>query len=183
MAEITILFADIHGFTHFSEALEPEELVAVLNQYLAAAADAILSQEGTIDKFMGDSVMAWFNAPIPQADHLLRAIKAALAIRDASHHLSQNLPLEQQLHFGIGIHCGDALLGLIGNEQRIEYTALGDSVNTAKRIQENSSIDQILISAAAYNHVKQHVNVKPAASIIAKGKTEPIIVYEVISLL
>jgi len=180
--EISILFADIHGFTQFSENLEPEELVNVLNQYLAVAADAILAHGGTIDKFMGDAVMAWFNAPLPQPNHPLQAVKAALALRQACHQLAQSFPPEKQLNFGIGIHCGDALLGLIGNEQRIEYTALGDSVNTAKRIQENAANNQILISETVFQRLKEHIMVKSAPPLQAKGKKEPIIVYEVLSL-
>ena len=159
-SEITTLFADIRGFTTFSETLPPEELVSMLNQYLKAAADAVLTQEGTIDKFMGDAVMAWFNAPIPQPDHTLRAVKAAIGIRDGIQALHSQLPQEAHLSFGVGIHFGDAVLGLVGTEQRIDYTAIGDSVNTAKRIQENSAAGQILISEQAYTMVKKEVEVR-----------------------
>ena len=96
---ITILFADIRGFTAYSEQHSPEELVAVLNRYLAAAADAVLAHEGTVDKFLGDAVMAWYNAPLPQADHTLRAVKSALAIRDAVAALHTELPNEAHLDF------------------------------------------------------------------------------------
>jgi PAS domain S-box-containing protein len=179
---ITGLFADIRGFTSFSEQIEPEKLVAVLNQYLAAAAEAVLSQEGTIDKFLGDAIMAWFNAPIPQPDHTLRAVRAALGIRAAMQRLTYELPPEFHLHFGVGIHYGDAVLGLVGTEKRMEYTAIGDSVNTAKRIQENSAAGQILISKDAYELCAEKVAVSPVEPIIAKGKREPIQVYEVIGL-
>jgi PAS domain S-box-containing protein len=141
-AGITTLFADIRGFTSFSERVDPEQLVSVLNRYLAAAADAVLAQEGTIDKFLGDAIMAWFNAPIQQPDHALRAVRAGLGIRDAVMALSEELPPDLRLSFGVGIHFGDAVLGLVGSETRLEYTAIGDSVNTAKRIQENSSAGQ-----------------------------------------
>ncbi|MCB0118485.1 MAG: GAF domain-containing protein, partial [Anaerolineales bacterium] len=90
-AEITALFADIRGFTSYSEHLAPERLVSILNLYLAAMADAVLAQEGTVDKFMGDAIMAWFNAPVPQPDHTLRAVKTALAIRDAVENLYKEL--------------------------------------------------------------------------------------------
>jgi len=181
-ANITTLFADIRGFTSFSENLSPEELVTVLNQYLAAAADAILEQEGTVDKFMGDAVMAWFNAPIPQADHALRAVRAALGMRQAIHNLHNMLPAGAQLDFGLGIHFGEAVLGLIGTEERIDYTAIGDSVNTAKRIQENSTSNQILISSAAYQFVKGQIEVRTAEPILAKGKSRPLDVFEIIEL-
>jgi PAS domain S-box-containing protein len=180
--DITVLFADVRGFTSFSETLEPEKLVSILNRYLAAMAEAVLSQEGTIDKFMGDAIMAWFNAPIPQPDHTLRAVKTALAIREAFEELYRQLPKEEHLSFGAGIHYGDAVLGLIGTERRLEYTAISDSVNTAKRLQENSAKNQIILSQAAYERVKDHVIVKPIAPVAAKGKTQPLDVFEVVGL-
>ena len=180
--DITVLFADVRGFTSFSESLEPEKLVSILNRYLGAMADAVLSQEGTIDKFMGDAIMSWFNAPIPQADHTLRAVKAALAMRDAFENLYKELPKESHLFFGAGIHYGDAVLGLIGTEKRLEYTAISDSVNTAKRLQENSAKNQIIISKVAYERVKKEIEAKPIAPVAAKGKTTPLEVYEVVGL-
>ncbi|MEW6406136.1 MAG: adenylate/guanylate cyclase domain-containing protein, partial [Chloroflexota bacterium] len=180
--DITALFADIRGFTSYSENLTPEELVSVLNRYLAVAAEAVLSQEGTVDKFMGDAVMAWFNAPIPQPDHTLRAVNAALGIRHAIRALHKEMPPETQLDFGIGIHFGEAVLGLVGTEKRLDYTAIGDSVNTAKRIQENAATNQILISAAAYQNVKDQIAVRPAQPVLAKGKSHPLEVFEVLGL-
>jgi PAS domain S-box-containing protein len=182
-SEITTLFADIRGFTTYSEKLPPEELVSVLNKYLKASADAVLEHEGTIDKFMGDAVMAWFNAPIPQPDHTLRAVKAAIGIRDGIAALHRVLPPDAQLSFGVGIHFGDAVLGLVGTEQRIDYTAIGDSVNTAKRIQENTGPGQIYISEPAYREVHEHVRVRPVPELNAKGKTEPLKVFEVVELI
>ncbi|NOT04752.1 MAG: GAF domain-containing protein [Anaerolineales bacterium] len=179
---ITVLFADIRGFTTYSEKLSPEKLVFTLNRYLAAMADAVLSQEGTIDKFMGDAIMAWFNAPIQQEDHTLRAIKAALALRDAVEELYKILPEEEHLSFGAGIHFGEAVLGLIGTEKRLEYTAISDNVNVAKRIQENSARNQILISKEAYERVMNDVKVLPHMEMNLKGKTHPIGVFEVTGL-
>jgi PAS domain S-box-containing protein len=181
-AEITILFADIRGFTSFSEGLSPEKLVTVLNHYLAAAADAVLGEEGTIDKFMGDAVMAWFNAPVPQADHVLRAARAALGIRKALQKLQGEIKPEYQLSFGVGIHVGEAVLGLVGTEKRLEYTAIGDCVNTTKRIQENSGPGQILISDEAYQRIASHVVVQEVAPVVAKGKREPLRVVELMDL-
>ncbi|HKJ26578.1 MAG TPA: adenylate/guanylate cyclase domain-containing protein [Anaerolineales bacterium] len=180
--EITTLFADIRGFTTYSESLPPEELVSVLNQYLKSSADAVLAQEGTIDKFMGDAVMAWFNAPIPQPDHTLRAVKAALGIKAGIEALHQVLPQDAHLSFGVGIHYGEAVLGVVGTENRIDYTAIGDSVNTAKRIQENSAARQILLSEAAYQNVKDEVEVTQVGPIQVKGKSEPVNCYEVLGL-
>jgi len=179
---ITVLFADVRSFTSFSETQEPEKLVSILNRYLGAMAESVLSQEGTIDKFMGDAIMSWFNAPVPQPDHTLRAVKAALAIREAFEGLYKILPKEAHLAFGAGIHYGDAILGLIGTDRRIEYTAISDSVNTTKRLQENSAKNQIIISREAYARVKDDIEVKPIAPVAAKGKTAPLEVFEVLGL-
>ena len=180
--EISALFADVRGFTSFSETVSPEELVSILNRHLGAAAEAILAENGTIDKFLGDAVMAWFNAPIPQADHALRAVRAAIGIRNAIHNLHNTLPHAACLSFGVGIHIGDAILGLVGSERRLEYTAIGDSVNTAKRIQENAAAGQILITSIVQQQIEPWVITKPVGEIQAKGKREPIPVYEVIEL-
>ncbi len=179
---ITVLFADVRGFTSYSEKHSPEELVAVLNQYLAAAAEAVLAQEGTVDKFLGDAVMAWYNAPVLQPDHTLRAVKSALGIREAIAKLHNELPKEAHLDFGVGINYGEAVLGWIGTEKRLEFTSLGDSVNTAKRIQENCAKNQILISREAYERVKDEVDARPFAPLTVKGKTQPLDVYEVMGL-
>jgi PAS domain S-box-containing protein len=180
--DVTALFADVRGFTAYSEKHSPEDLVAVLNRYLAACAEAVLDQEGTVDKFLGDAIMAWYNAPLPQPDHTLRAVRTALAIRDAVAKLHEELPPDAHLNFGIGIHYGDAILGWIGSEKRLEFTALGDSINTTKRIQENSSKNQILISRVAYERVKDDVEAKPFTALAAKGKTQPIEVFEILAV-
>jgi class 3 adenylate cyclase len=182
ITQITTLFADVRGFTSFSEEIDPQTLVSVLNQYLAAAVDAVLTEEGTIDKFQGDAIMAWFNAPIPQANHTLRAARAALGFRQAVLAVRERLEPKFQLSFGVGIHVGEGLLGLIGTDKRLDYTAIGDSVNTAKRIQENAAPDQILVSAEARKLLGAAVKVKPAAAIEAKGKKEPVKVFELVGL-
>jgi adenylate cyclase len=178
--DITILFADIRGFTSFSETQSPEQLVRVLNRYLAAGAESVLEEEGTVDKFLGDAVMAWFNAPIPQADHTLRAVRAALKLRAKIERLHAEMPGEAQLAFGVGIHYGDAVLGLIGTAKRLEYTAIGDCVNTTKRLQENAGQNQIVISGTAYERVKKYVEVAPMEPMLVKGKREPVPVYEIL---
>jgi adenylate cyclase len=179
---ITVLFADIRGFTSFSENQAPEELVSILNLYLATAADAILSENGTIDKFMGDAVMAWFNAPILQPDHTARAVRAALHIRDSLETLHKDVPSKFRLSFGVGIHVGEAILGLVGTEKRSDYTAIGDSVNTAKRIQEYTGPGQILISEQGYELVADQIEVMPCEPIKVKGKREFLKVYDVMQL-
>lgn len=176
--EITTLFADIRGYTHFSETADPETLMSVLNKYLAAATTAILAEEGTIDKFLGDAVMAWFNAPIEQEDHAERAVRAAWRIREALHGLHETMPEEMRLFFGIGIHTGEALLGLVGTQQRMEYTAVGDSVNTAKRLQEVAKEDQILISRATMENLHSDIQTGPFQELHLEGKERSIDVCE-----
>ncbi len=176
--KITILFSDIRGFTRFSEAISPEKLVDVLNQYLAAAAEAILREEGTLDKFMGDAVMAIFNAPLAQADHALRAARAALAMRDAVVQVHKRLAKELRLHYGLGIHTGDAIVGNVGTTQQMNFTAIGDAVNLAKRLQENAAGGQILLSRATYALVCDHVHAKELATLKVKGRTQMEDVWE-----
>lgn len=180
---ITTLFADIRGYTSISERCDPETLVSVLNRYLGAAADAILDEQGTIDKFMGDAIMALFNAPVEQEDHTLRAVRAAIEMRAAIESIQHELPAELRLGIGIGIHSGEAVLGLVGTQERLEYTAIGDSVNIAKRLQENAAPGQILISTAAYTRIAESVLAQSITPIRAKGKSELIEVFEVSSLI
>lgn len=179
-AEITTLFADIRGFTSFGEAMDPETLVEVLNRYLAAAADAILREDGTIDKFLGDAVMAWFNAPLPQADHAARAARAALAIRESVGGLHGDLPAPFHLSFGVGIHSGEALLGFVGTQKRLDYTAIGDSVNTARRLQENAAAGQILVSRATAASLDGAFRLGPKTKLRVEGKDQPIEVVELL---
>jgi PAS domain S-box-containing protein len=182
IAEITTLFADIRGFTSFSEDVDPETLVSLLNRYLAGAIAAVLAEEGTIDKFQGDAIMAWFNAPVPQKKHTLRAARAALGFREAVMTVRGALESKFHLSFGVGIHVGEGLLGLVGSQERLDYTAIGDSVNTAKRIQENAAPDQILVSTQAAELLGGAVTLKAAEPIEAKGKREPVEVFELVGL-
>jgi class 3 adenylate cyclase len=180
---ITTLFADIRGYTSLSERYDPETLVSVLNRYLGVATEAILLEEGTIDKFMGDAIMAFFNAPIPQPDHTLRAARAAIQMRSAIYAMQGELPPEFRLELGIGIHSGVAVLGLVGTQKRLEYTAIGDSVNTAKRLQENAAPGQILISAQSCEEINDAILAHPINPLKVKGKKQSIQVYELTGLI
>lgn len=179
---LTTLFADVRGFTSYSEVTRPEKLFTLLNAHLRAAVDAILNEEGTIDKFQGDAVMAWFNAPMPQKDHPMRAIRAALAILRGIEELHWSLPIVDQLKMGVGIHMGEAVLGLVGTEARMEYTAIGDSVNTAKRLQENAKPGQILITDTLFRMVADEIIVNQVEPLKVKGKREILQVFEVLGL-
>jgi len=180
--EITILFADIRGFTHFSEPLPPEELVDVLNEYLAVAADAILKEEGTLDKFMGDAVMAIFNAPLTQDDHVIRAARAALTMRAAVAKLHERMPKALRLNYGIGIHTGDAVVGNVGTEQQMNYTAIGDAVNLARRLQENAAGGQILLSRQAHQCIRNEAIAKRLLPIQVKGRVAITEIWELTGL-
>jgi class 3 adenylate cyclase len=181
-ADITTLFADIRGFSMFSATNNPEVLVRVLNHYLAAAAEAVLREEGTIDKFLGDGLMAWFNAPMPQPDHTLRAVRAALGIRLAVEQVQAKLPRQFHLSFGVGMHYGEAILGLVGTQNRLDYTAIGDSVNMAKRLQEHSSEGQILLTQAVVSRIRGQADLMPIGSLQIKGRDDPVEVFELLSL-
>jgi len=181
--EVSILFADIRGFTSFSEKLPPEEVMDTLNRYLSMAAEAILAYEGTLDKFMGDAVMAIFNAPLPQEDHTLRAVKAAVAMQRAIADYHRQLGEKRGLSFGVGINVGEVVVGNIGTTARMDYTVIGDAVNLAKRLQENVAGGRILLSQSAYERVKDYVRVKARPPLKVKGRVEPEPVYELIRLI
>ena len=149
----------------------------VLNRYLAAAADAVLANEGTIDKFLGDAVMAWFNAPIPQPDHTLRAVKAALGIRASVQRLQHQLPPEFRLSFGAGIYYGEAVLGLVGTEKRTDYTAIGDTTNLAARMESMAEPGTVMVSPETYKQVAQQFEFSPKGKTAIKGKDEALDVY------
>jgi adenylate cyclase len=180
--EITTVFADIRGYTAFSQSTSPEALVSVLNRYLSVAADALLAEGGTIDKFLGDAVMAWFNAPVPQPDHTLCALRAALAIERAVTEVHKRLPPDLHLSFGVGIDVGDALLGLVGTSRRVDYTAVGDYVNIAKRLQEHAAAGQILVSAPVVARVGKRAVVHAVPAIDAEGMTGPLPAFELLEL-
>ncbi len=181
--DVSILFADIRGFTGFSEHVAPEKLVEVLNQYLALAVEAILQEEGTLDKFMGDAVMALFNAPLIQPDGTLRAVRAALAMQKAIEKYNAEQVAFESLSFGTGIHFGPAVVGNIGTAQQMNYTAIGDSVNVAKRLQENAGGGQILLSQAAYEAVQSYVQVEALGALTVKGRATPENAYKLLGLI
>jgi len=179
---VTVLFADIRGFTSFSETRMPEDLIEILNRHLSLAAQAVLEQEGTLDKFMGDGVMALFNAPLPQPDHTLRAVRAALAMQEAIADYHHELDSEVRLSFGVGINVGEAVVGNVGTAELMNYTAIGDSVNLAKRLQENAVAGQILLSQSACQAVSEHVRVRALEPIKVKGRSSTEPVYELMEL-
>jgi adenylate cyclase len=177
--EISIVFADIRGFTTVSEQWDPEFIIQVLNDHLTVAAAAINIQEGMIDKYDGDTVMALFNSPLnPQEDHAIRAVHTALAIQnDLADYHRQN-PDSQHLHFGIGVHSGDAVVGNVGSPLRKDYSAIGDAVNLSKRLQELAKGGQILISQSTYDQVRDLVSVTKLDEVQVKGRQAKNQIYQ-----
>jgi len=179
--DITLVFVDIRGFTPLSESMEPEDIIKILNEYLDLCSRAVFAQEGTIDKFIGDGVMSIFGAPIEQADHPERAVLAALQMQREAGTLAERL-LEQygrSVSFGIGINSGPAVVGNIGSQERMDYTAIGDTVNLAARLESNAKPGQILISKATYERVKDRFRVTVLEPIKVKGKENLVEIYQV----
>ena len=177
--EVAIFFADLRGFTAFSEGLDPESLFKVLNRYLTLGAQAVLAEGGTLDKFMGDAVMAIFNAPLAQPDYPIRAVRAALSLQQAIKNLHVERDMVKELTFGVGIGTGSAVVGNVGSPQLQNYTAIGDSVNLASRLQEYAEPGQILIEDQTYQLVKDHIRVGEVGKIHFKGYRKLKMVYEV----
>jgi class 3 adenylate cyclase/DNA-binding response OmpR family regulator len=179
---VTVLFADLRGFSTFANKTSPEKTVDTINRYIEAAVEAILQEQGTIDKFIGDAVMAFFNAPLPQPDHALRAVRAALWVKQAVIATQKQLSPECQLNFGIGVCVGEAVVGNIGTTRLMNYTAIGDSVNKAKRLQEQARGGQILITQETLMAIQQHIQVRPIGPLHLKGQAAQEPVYEVLGL-
>ncbi len=180
--EVTSFYADIRGFTAFSEKTEPEFQIKVLNSHLTLAAGAIMAQEGTLDKFVGDGAMAVFNTPVPQEDHTLRAVRAALAMQRGVCEQHAQMDERERLHFGVGIAVGEAVVGNIGSAVVQNFTAIGDCVNFSARLSGIAGPDQILISAGAYERVKEHIEANFIGRVQVKGHSQPDPVYEVVGL-
>jgi len=182
--EVTLLFVDIRGFTAFSEANPPEKVVSMVNRYLGLTSHSIQDNGGTIDKFIGDATMAVFNAPNDVPDHALSAVKAAWAMKQGSVALREEILNDYgvDLQFGVGINTGTAVVGNMGSEFRMDYTAIGDTVNTAARLEANSQKGQIIISDATYQLVKDYVEVTDLGILNVKNKQVGIQIYELIGM-
>ncbi|HYP52387.1 MAG TPA: adenylate/guanylate cyclase domain-containing protein, partial [Pyrinomonadaceae bacterium] len=144
---VTVLFADIRGFTGLSEHAPPEKVVQLLNKYFSAMTEIIFEHGGTLDKYIGDELMALFGAPLPAPEDACNAVKAAVRMQQAMPEINAELSAAglPEIHVGIGLHTGEAVVGYIGSERRSEYTAIGDTVNLAARLQSNAREGQILL--------------------------------------
>ena len=175
LTRIAVLFVDVRGFTPMSERLKPTQVVEILNCYLSLISDCILKNGGTLDKFVGDAAMAFWGAPLPQEDYVMHALKAAADMAEGSRALSQELLKRygRTVSFGIGVHVGEAVEGNIGSAKRMDYTAIGDTVNTAARLEANAPAGTIYISRAVADEAGERIRTTSLGDTVKlKGKKE-----------
>jgi len=181
--EISVVFCDLRGFTTFSETAEPEESLAVLRDYHQAVGAAVFRHEGTLEHFAGDGVMVWFNDPVPQEDHALRAVRMAVAVRERM--AEQFEKWEKRGHtlgFGAGIAMGHATLGRIGFEGRYDYGAVGNVTNLAQRLSAEAKPGQILVSQRVFGAIETAVESESVGELVLKGYSRPMAAYSVVAL-
>ena len=180
--EITVLFSDIRGFTTLSEGLSPQELVAHLNEYLSAMTEIIIQYEGTLDKYVGDEIMAFWNAPIEQENHAELACLTALDQMNKLHDLNESWPEQKRLNIGIGLNTGIMTVGNMGSPRRKDYTLMGDNVNLGARLEGTNKVygTNIIISESTYEKVKNTFIVRELDNILVKGKKKPVKIFELV---
>jgi adenylate cyclase len=178
---ITVLFADIRGFTRLSEHAPPEKIVGLLNRYFSAMTDIIFAHGGTLDKYLGDGLMALFGAPTTTPEDASNALNAAVAMQRRIIGINQELSAEglAEIRVGIGLHTGEVTVGYIGSERRSEYTAIGDAVNTAARLESNAKGGEILISEATSKAAGNRYKLNGRDPITVKNREQPVPLFEV----
>lgn len=172
---VTVMFTDISGFTQMSEKLDPEEVIDIINSCFNKLTEIIYRYEGTVDKYMGDCIIALFGAPVAHEDDPERAVKTAMEIIEALDELNKSLPFP--IHMHVGLNTGLVVAGSIGSDFRKQYTVIGDTVNTASRIQSAAQPGQILVGESVYRLTKDVFDFTEVGDITVKGKKEPIRVY------
>jgi adenylate cyclase len=182
--EMTVLFSDIRGFTSVSEKGRPEDIVQTLNEYFTRMVEIVFRHRGTLDKFVGDMVMALFNAPLDDPDHADHAVAAALEMIDELTRLNEQWAAQGRpvLDIGIGINTGPMIAGNIGSEQIMSYTVIGDAVNLGSRLESlNKNYGtRIIISEATRKSLTGHYEFRPLGDVVVKGKTQPVAIFEVV---
>ncbi len=182
--KVTMLFSDIRQFTKLSESLNPEQVVSLLNEYFEVMVDVVFKYKGMLDKFLGDGMMAEFGAPLEDGEQELHAVQAAIEMQIELEKLCDRWEQEgnPRIKIGIGIHCGESVIGNIGSEKHIEYTAIGDTVNVASRLQELTKElhSSIVVSEAVVNAVGDKIAFKKVGPMALRGRVDPIIVYTLI---
>ncbi|MDX2161899.1 MAG: adenylate/guanylate cyclase domain-containing protein [bacterium] len=181
LGEITVMFSDLENFTSISEQSEPNKLLLVLNAYHTMVVETIQECGGTVDKFIGDGVMALYNTPLVQSDHALRAVRTAMLILERMPAFQQQFEPLYHTKINFGIHTGQAVVGNVGAPNLMNYTAVGDTVNLAARLQSIAAHGQILISSATQAYVAAHVQTQSMGSMKIRGRREEVVAYEVIS--
>src|SRR5499427_444277 len=178
---ITVLFADIRGFTRISEHAPPEKIVQLLNHYFSAMTEIIFAHGGTLDKYLGDGLMALFGAPTVTPKDAANAMAAAVAMQRRMLSINDELQAEgyPEIGIGIGLHTGEVIVGYIGSERRSEYTAIGDTVNTASRLESNAKGGEILVSEATANAAQTSYQLLPRDPISVKNREQPVPLFEV----
>jgi adenylate cyclase len=177
---VTIFFTDIIGFTPLSEHMPPREINLLLNQFFSRMTDIIFKYDGTLDKYIGDSLMAVFGAPMEKKDDPERAILAALEMKRELTAIMKKTEPEKKFDIRIGINTGRVVAGNIGSPNRMEYTVIGDPVNIASRLESIAEPNQILIGEETYKRVKQKFKIKKVGPKKVKGRTAEVMVYEVL---
>jgi adenylate cyclase len=182
-AVLTVLYADLRGSTHLAETIAPELLVEFINDYLGQMTRIILAHEGTLDKFVGDQVMALFGAPYPQPDHALRAVRVGLAMQKGHQALLETWRSYgiKDVPIGIGLATGELIVGEMGSSQRTDYTVIGRAANLGARICNIAKGGQVLISQQTYDLTRDHLKVNPISGLRFKGVTGEVTVYEVLA--
>src|SRR5439155_8077643 len=178
---ITVLFADIRGFTRISEHTAPEQIVQLLNRYFSAMTDIIFAHGGTLDKYLGDGLMALFGAPTTTPEDASNALNAAVAMQRRLLGINTELRQEglSEVGVGIGLHTGEVTVGYIGSERRSEYTAIGDTVNTAARLESNATGGQILVSEVTATAARSRYELTPRDPISVKNREQPVPLFDV----
>lgn len=182
--DISVLFADIRGFTAFSEQREASQVTQMLNLIFSALSPLVFEHNGTLDKYLGDAIMAFYGAPIASADGAAQAVRTAWAMQERFARLREETPAlaESRLGLGIGIFTGAAVVGNIGSERMMNYTVIGNTPNTARRLQETAQPGQILIGKATYQAVKALAVLRPTKLLHLKGRSQPVKAYEVLAV-
>lgn len=175
--EVTVLFADLQGFSELSERLPLEDLVPLLNRYLQVAWEAIRGEGGVVDRFMGDAVLGWFNAPFDLPDHTYRALRAAWRMQQELVSLHATLPPEQRRRYRIGVHVGEAIIGPIGTPDYWTYTVIGSVVNYARRLQEATPPGQIMISRSVFERLRDRIEARALPIFPVRGGAQVTPVY------
>jgi class 3 adenylate cyclase len=181
---MTVLFSDIRGFTSMSEKMQPEDVVTFLREYLTVMTEAVFKHGGTVDKYIGDAIMALYNVPFEAPDHARRAVRTALEFQERLRPLAERFAAQYggTLACGVGIHTGDAVVGTIGSEQRLEYTAIGDTINLGSRLEgltKEFSVP-IIMSEATAAEVAGEFGMRDLGEVTVKGKAIPVKIYAVL---